>query len=200
MSPATSSGGGMNRWVVQPYGSRNPRQPTPVSSQQLCNGAPAAASGEASAGGSRVVSFQVQADTRWGDTVALVGSTEQLGAWAPDRGLALCTDAASYPVWRLPTAQLLAVGAVYEFKFVILRAAHDGQPASVECEAVLTRTSRGPPYCTYGLRGPASCVLYVPAAQSSCCPTVRTPYVYQPRACRTYRVPCGAPQATFTSS
>ena len=26
--------------------------------------------------------------------------------------------------------------------------------------------------------------------------TVRTPYAYQPQACRTYRVPCGAPQAT----
>jgi len=25
--------------------------------------------------------------------------------------------------------------------------------------------------------------------------TVRTPYAYQPRACRAYRVPCGAPQA-----
>ena len=47
-----------------------------------------------------------------------------------------------------------------------------------------------PPYCTYGLRVPASCVPYVPAAQGSWCATVRTPYAYQPRARRTYRVPC----------
>ena len=51
----------------------------------------------------------------------------------------------------------------------------------------------GPPYCTYGLRVPASCVLYVPEAQGSLPPgastAVRTPYTYQPRACRTYRVP-----------
>ena len=49
----------------------------------------------------------------------------------------------------------------------------------------------GPPHCTYGLRLPASCVLYVLAAQGSRCPTVRTPYAYPPRACRTYRVPWG---------
>ena len=47
----------------------------------------------------------------------------------------------------------------------------------------------GPLYCTYGLRVAASCVLYAPEAQGSCCATVRTPYAYQPRACRTYRVP-----------
>ena len=33
-----------------------------------------------------------------------------------------------------------------------------------------------------GVREPASCVLYVP------------PYAYQPQACRTRRLPCGAPQ------
>ena len=52
----------------------------------------------------------------------------------------------------------------------------------------------GPPYCTYGLRVPASWVACVPEAQGSCCATVCTPYAYQPPACRTYRVPCGAPQ------
>ena len=35
----------------------------------------------------------------------------------------------------------------------------------------------GPPYCTYGLRVPASCELCVPAAQGSWCPTTRTSYV-----------------------
>eukprot|EP00964_Phaeocystis_antarctica_P070183 scaffold42696_cov57-Phaeocystis_antarctica.AAC.3 len=51
----------------------------------------------------------------------------------------------------------------------------------------------GPQDCTYGLRLPASCVLYVLEAQGGLPPgaprTVRTPYAYQPRACRTYRVP-----------
>ena len=46
-----------------------------------------------------------------------------------------------------------------------------------------------PPYCTYGLRVPASCVAYIPEAQGSWCATVRMSYTYQPRACRTYRVP-----------
>ena len=43
-------------------------------------------------------------------------------------------------------------------------------------------------YCTYGLRLPASCVPCVPEAQGSSPQggtTARTPYAYQPRACRT---------------
>eukprot|EP00964_Phaeocystis_antarctica_P086869 scaffold55054_cov61-Phaeocystis_antarctica.AAC.5 len=56
----------------------------------------------------------------------------------------------------------------------------------------------GPPYCAYGLRVPASCVCRYHRHRAACpeAPrTVRTGYAYQPRACRTYRVPCGAPQA-----
>ena len=49
-----------------------------------------------------------------------------------------------------------------------------------------------PPHCAYRLRVPASCVAYVSEAQGSDCATARTPY--QPRVCRTCRVPCGAPQ------
>ena len=39
----------------------------------------------------------------------------------------------------------------------------------------------------------------VPEAQGSLArlaSTVRAPYAYQPRACRTHRAPCGAPRAT----
>ena len=104
-----------------------------MASEQLCSGVPLPAGG-AAAGGTRGVSFQVQAETRWGDTVVLVGSAPQLGVWDPARGLPLVTDAASYPLWRLPAAQSLAVGEVCEFKFVIMRAAHEGQPCSVEWE------------------------------------------------------------------
>ena len=61
----------------------------------------------------------------------------------------------------------------------------------------LTPTAPGPLYSVLyqGLRVPASCVLHVPEAQGNLPRTVRTPHKYQPRACRTYRVPCGAPQA-----
>ena len=44
----------------------------------------------------------------------------------------------------------------------------------------------GPPYCAYGLRVPACCVLYVPEAQGSL--PLREDY------CAYDRVPCGAPQ------
>ena len=50
----------------------------------------------------------------------------------------------------------------------------------------------GPPYFPSGV--PAFCVVYAPEAQGSWCATVRAPYANEPRACRTYRLPCGAPQ------
>ena len=54
----------------------------------------------------RLVSFEVEAETRWGDTVVLVGSTPQLGSWVPDAGLPLQTDERTYPAWRLPPISL----------------------------------------------------------------------------------------------
>ena len=131
LSPASSQSARIDGWQPQPYQVNSRR--SPVASEQLCSGVPPPADG-AAAGGTRGVSFQVQAETRWGDTVVLVGSAPQLGVWDPARGLPLVTDAASYPLWRLPAAQSMAVGEVCEFKFVIMRAAHEGQPSSVEWE------------------------------------------------------------------
>ena len=59
---------------------------------------------------------------------------------------------------------------------------HDGMV--IQC---VDTYAPGPPHCTYGLRVPASCVLYVSAARGSWCATVRTPYACQPHSCRTYR-------------
>ena len=58
----------------------------------------------------------------------------------------------------------------------------------------------GLPYCTYGLRVPASRVLYVPRGAGQPAPraprAVRTGYACQPRACRAYRVPWLSPQVS----
>eukprot|EP00964_Phaeocystis_antarctica_P160631 scaffold132402_cov57-Phaeocystis_antarctica.AAC.2 len=52
---------------------------------------------------------------------------------------------------------------------------------------MLTRTSRSlrTVRTGYAYQPPA----YVPEAQGSCCAMVRTSCAYQPRVCRTYRVP-----------
>ena len=44
--------------------------------------------------------IEVQAETRWGDTVVMCGSTPQLGSWQPHRALRMVTDETAYPVWR----------------------------------------------------------------------------------------------------
>ena len=56
--------------------------------------------------------------------------------------------------------------------------------------AVLTRTVPGPPYCTYGRRVPASCVLYVQERTGQLAPgganTVRTYGLRVPATCVPY--------------
>jgi len=80
-----------------------------------------------------VLSFEVKCETRWGDTVVLVGSTESFGGWQPARGQRLHTDAASYPLWRLAELQVPADLAGLEYKVVILRG---GEGGAVEWEPI----------------------------------------------------------------
>ena len=69
-----------------------------------------------------MLSFEVKAETRWGDTLVLVGSTKSFGGWQPEQGQRLHTDAASYPVWQLSELRVPADLAGLEYKLVILRA------------------------------------------------------------------------------
>lgn len=68
-------------------------------------------------------SFEMQVETRWGDTVMLVGSVPQLGSWVPSRGMAMTTSSTSYPVWA---ANLLLTerseGELIEYKIIVRRA------------------------------------------------------------------------------
>lgn len=71
------------------------------------------------------VMFEVTAETRWGDSLVLVGASTQAGAWDPQRtSLQLTTESASYPVWWLRCQ--LDLQSELEYKFVILRAADSG--------------------------------------------------------------------------
>lgn len=72
-------------------------------------------------GDTACVSFNVCVETRWGDTVVITGSSEQLGGWAPERGLRLSTDKQTYPVWRCSEPLVMSRLDV-EYKVVIMRA------------------------------------------------------------------------------
>ncbi|KAL1519753.1 hypothetical protein AB1Y20_023261 [Prymnesium parvum] len=65
-------------------------------------------------------SFEVRAETRYGDEVRVVGSPPSLGSWNPLHGVRLVTNASLYPVWRCDP--LLLNESEVEFKFVIVRA------------------------------------------------------------------------------
>lgn len=69
------------------------------------------------------ITFNVNAETVFGDTLFVVGSVGPLGAWKPHGGLELKTDPAIYPRWcggvRL---QADSAATAIEYKFVIRRA------------------------------------------------------------------------------
>ncbi|UED83242.1 carbohydrate-binding module family 20 domain-containing protein [Streptomyces profundus] len=69
-------------------------------------------------------SFQVEAETAWGESVHVVGSVPQLGDWNPERAVRLSAD--TYPIWRATLA--LPTGTTFEYKY--LRRV-DGQPGVV---------------------------------------------------------------------
>jgi hypothetical protein len=65
------------------------------------------------------LSFEVRVETQWGETVAVVGDAEQLGAWQPERGVRMSTCDATYPIWRCEPLLLSEDGAI-EYKFVVM--------------------------------------------------------------------------------
>ena len=46
------------------------------------------------------VLFEVRTETVFGEIVYIVGSTPQLGAWNPKRGIRMTTNEDTYPIWR----------------------------------------------------------------------------------------------------
>ena len=79
------------------------------------------------------VTVVAKVHTKWGDSVAIVGSTTALGSWDPQRGLRMTTDPSTYPQWRTELA--LPAGASFEFKLVILhRKQSEGTSGEVEWE------------------------------------------------------------------
>jgi lytic starch monooxygenase len=72
----------------------------------------------ASAVASVAVSFQESVTTSYGDTIKLVGSIDQLGAWDVTAAPALSADSytAANPLWKYTAT--LSAGTTFEYKFV----------------------------------------------------------------------------------
>jgi len=70
-------------------------------------------------------------ETNFGDTAVVVGSIAQLGAWQPDKGWRLSTEASSYPTWEATIP--LEKNEQIEFKIVIIRASSnvDWEPLAI---------------------------------------------------------------------
>ena len=65
-------------------------------------------------------SFEVRAETEWGDYVVITGSSEQLGDWRPERGLRMVTTEATYPIWQCEPL-LRCTSDTIEYKFCIMK-------------------------------------------------------------------------------
>ncbi|MDT0344624.1 carbohydrate-binding module family 20 domain-containing protein [Streptomyces sp. DSM 44938] len=59
-------------------------------------------------------SFNVNAQTQWGENIYVVGNLTQLGGWNPSQAIRL--DAADYPVWRAELT--LPAGTTFECKYI----------------------------------------------------------------------------------
>ncbi|CAE6470950.1 unnamed protein product [Rhizoctonia solani] len=65
-------------------------------------------------GGSATMSFQVNSQTTSGDNIFLVGSTSQLGSWAPASSIAM--SSASYPIWTVSVT--MPAGTAFSYKYI----------------------------------------------------------------------------------
>ena len=67
------------------------------------------------------VLFEVRTETVFGEVVYIVGSTPQLGAWNPKRGIRMTTNEDTYPIWRCEPLLLNEGGeGSCEYKFVVV--------------------------------------------------------------------------------
>ena len=103
------------------------------------------------AGGAGVELILKCAETRVGWHVRVVGSPPALGGWDPHKGIALCTSASDFPVWR---SQPIPLEGEAEYKFVIC----DDTGHAVVWEERANRTMRD---LTSGGLAPLSSVIAV---------------------------------------
>lgn len=82
----------------------------------------------------RVVTFRVRAETSFGDSIAMVGSSETFGSWDPHAGLVLTTTAEAYPLWTSGPVECACpvTGSPLEYKYI---KTHSGPGSEVEWEA-----------------------------------------------------------------
>ena len=100
-----------------------------------------------------LVSFEVRCDTEPRETVVVVGSTAQLGAWKSGRGVRMTTNQRIYPSWRSETLLLSNVSEL-EYKFVVV--GPDGHVARSPAAAAAAAAAAG---CglTFHCRPPTPC-------------------------------------------
>lgn len=75
--------------------------------------------------------FKVRCQTEMGEDVRVVGSVPALGSWNPALALRMQTDANSYPLWKSGSG--LVVDADIEYKYVVARAASEGEVRWEDC-------------------------------------------------------------------
>ena len=65
------------------------------------------------------VSFYVKYETKFGESVFLVGNIEELGSWEPSKAIALSTSPEHYPIWKSTTDLICPVGMEIVYKYLV---------------------------------------------------------------------------------
>jgi alpha-amylase len=64
------------------------------------------------------ITFSVEAQTVFGDSLYIVGNNSALGNWDPHKGLTLSTNSSLYPNWR---ASVDIECMLLKYKYVIIK-------------------------------------------------------------------------------
>ena len=65
------------------------------------------------------VSFKVKYETKYGQSVYIIGGIEELGKWDPSKALPLYTSQDKYPMWKLKESITCPVGMEIDYKYLV---------------------------------------------------------------------------------
>ena len=65
------------------------------------------------------LTFQVRFETKYGQSVFIVGNIEELGNWEPSKAILMTTCSETYPIWKTTTELVCPLGMEIYYKYLV---------------------------------------------------------------------------------
>ena len=66
-----------------------------------------------------LLSFHVRFETKYGQSVFIVGNIEELGSWEPSKAIPMTTCRETYPIWKITTELVCPLGMEIYYKYLV---------------------------------------------------------------------------------